>query len=386
MSADNKNEKADDEYSVDLPPLAQRRANISMEAAHNVTKKSSNPFLQQQQQKNQQKQAPYVTINPKQTEPPINHPNFHSDCQPLDPDRPLNDIPMPAPRQINPMMQLYGINIERQTLQEDNLLQNEYRNNDEAQDAKPLYSQWQLIDSPALASYLGLLKAGGLINIPASFYRHPNPDSAKPLLKPLYPLSAQAVALDMADIHAAIQQYPHLTRYGLQSKPQYHHNHHHAAKKFAAGLAQLTDLTQLALAMPEMLNDGFAPNWEVILYPERFDNGVDSLATDLLACRLAVHVLGQCEMRQSINRKLCAQQICQYMRSYLLSQCRLSGHSADDYRHIRLYAGHVIVAAIYLGWQIQVSENNCVYFAVSSRSALFTRYPNLFEYYIDGWQ
>ena len=138
--------------------------------------------------------------------------------------------------------------------------------------------------------------------------------------------------------------------------------------------------------MPEMLNDGFAPNWEVILYPERFDNGVDSLATDLLACRLAVHVLQQCETRQSINRKLCAQQICQYMRSYLLSQCRLSGRDADEYRYIRLYAGHVIVAAIYLGWEMQISEDNCAYFAVSSRSALFTRYPNLFEYYIDGWQ
>ena len=427
MSADDQNGKANDECSAASPPLAKGVDNNSAQADLNAEKnslylssqqhqdstnqslikktKNTKSTLDQQQQASQQKQTSYVTTHGKQAEPSIIHPNFDRNSQPLDPARSLCDIPMPAPRQMNPMLQLYGISIEHPTLQNDDLSEKGRGSDEKMASGNKLYSQWELIDSPALSSYLELLKAGGLIRLPHSFYRHPNPDHAKPLLKPLYPLSAQAAALDMADIHAVIEQYPQLTRYGLQ---QVNHSDKQTAQSadksiakysaaqnkllnkrshnFHAKLSKSIDSIQLALAMPEMLNDGFAPNWEVILYPERFDNGVDSLATDLLACRLAVHVLQQCETRQSINRKLCAQQICQYMRSYLLSQCRLSGRDADEYRYIRLYAGHVIVAAIYLGWEMQISEDNCAYFAVSSRSALFTRYPNLFEYYIDGWQ
>ena len=402
MSADDHNDKAvkiSQETTAKLvQPADAKLDNLSKK---NTMDTAAHQRLMTNIQSSAKRQLQETCKSSKQLQPAITHPNFNDNCQPIDPERSLLDIPMPAPRQINPMMQLYGISIEHQSLQDNDVSHHQYCSHHKERANKP-YSQWELIDSPALASYLELLKAGGLIRLSDRFYRHPDPKHAKPLLKPLYPLSAQAAALDMTDIHAVMQQYPQLTRYGLQAKSSENGNKSKPANnrynsfknnaltkssnQFTANLSASMRSDQLARAMPEMLNDGFAPDWEIILYPERFDNGVDSLATDLLACRLAVHVLEQCEMRQSINRKLCAQQICQYMRSYLLSQCRLSGYDADVYRHIRLYPGHVIVAGVYLGWQMQISEDDCVYFALSSRSALFTRYPNIFEYYIDGWQ
>lgn len=124
-----------------------------------------------------------------------------------------------------------------------------------------------------------------------------------------------------------------------------------------------------------------------------------SLATDILPCSVALHALTQCPTRQSINTSYSAEQICQHLRSYLLSECRHSPTHQDQYRQIRLFAGHVIVAAHVLGWDIQVSDatptsrsahpksptyQTC-YFNMSSRCGLLARYPNMTEYDINGW-
>ena len=454
MSADDQNDKAtDDECPTSLPlearnfsrALSKKRSSKAIKTPQYNAQNSSLPNTIYDQQninpspKNRsganlqqtQKQNTHPTDTVKQTTPAIMHPNFNANHQPPDPARSLNDIPAPAPRRMDVMRQLYGVaiaynyphshndsyphkgethfdtsklacdirqdkvDLKNNKIASNNAASNDNFNDNENHKKTKLCSPWQLIESPALSSYIELLELAGLIKLPASFYRHPHADQAKELLRPLYPLSEKAAALDMVDISSVITQYPLLTRYGIgQQRPRDcyqqllkpNKSQQQVVKSNPPPLNNVqTQSERLAMVMPEMLNDGFAPDWEVILYPERFDNEVDSLATDILACRLAVHILGQCETRQTINRRLSAQQICQYMRSYLLSQCHFARRDAEEYRHIRLYAGHVIVAAVYLGWQVQISADNKVYFAVSSRSALFTRYPNLSEYYINGW-
>ncbi|WP_227431078.1 hypothetical protein [Psychrobacter sp. I-STPA6b] len=341
------------------------------------------------------------TTHSKSKPSSIIHPNFDPKQTPIDPARSLLDTPPPVTayhRQKVFSQICEQISQNKGTLEVDrqpyHKMQNVKQDTSSKQNLSTLttqttqcLSQWQLIDSPALASYLELLQAGGLMKVPASFYHNPDASQADPLLQPLYPLSALALSVDMADVSAILQQYPMLTRYGMAKTCPCP-----SSAKFARRLAEYHQQSkgqleprELAMMMPEMLNDIFAPDWEVILYPERFDNGIDSLATDILPCRLAVHALSQCDTRKTINRRLSAQQICQYLRSYLLSQCRLSKHDTSQYRHIRIYEGHVIMAGVFLGWQIQISSDNEVYFAVSSRSSLFTRYPNLTEYYINGW-
>ncbi|UNK05878.1 hypothetical protein MN210_03615 [Psychrobacter raelei] len=328
----------------------------------------------------------------------IRHPSFNGDAIGLDPDRPLSDIPHPAPRYQQALHQL----VERTQIPHQ--LSESQREGSNA-------SMWALIASPELASHLELLQLGGLINLPAHFFE-PVFDTASgseqsdhlesanvsdtQLLAPLTQMSL----LDMADIYQACQQYPGLTRYGFRRS-------HCNDDQTWAGQADKQNhgvcSSKLSALMPEMINDLFAPSWEVILYPERFDNGVDSLTTDILACSVAVHILKQCRRQAHINEYLTAKQICQHMRSYVLSQCNLHPQFAKQYRQIRLFEGHVVVAASYLSLQVQHAKQHSktaitnqkgetshnlgqpIYLNLCSDCVLFTRYPNISNYYINGW-
>ncbi len=305
----------------------------------------------------------------------MRHPNFHSAMATVNPDRPLTDIPEPAPRyqhSLGKLLSMYNVAAKE-------------KNADEA-------SMWALIASPELASHLDLLQLGGLINLPNQFFE-PKYNCEAKILSPLTQMSL----LDMSDIYQVCAKYPTLTRYGFKSSGE--------LQQSVGTKSAITDggVSSLSAAMPEMINDLFAPSWEAILYPERFDNEVDSLTTDILACSTAVHILKQCKTRQSINRSLTAKQICQHMRSYVLSQCNVHPQFEQQYRQIRLFEGHVVVAASYLGFDVvharkhssAATVNNkgetsgnlgqAIYINVSSQSSLFIRYPNLSSYYINGW-
>ena len=123
----------------------------------------------------------------------------------------------------------------------------------------------------------------------------------------------------------------------------------------------------------------------MVLQPQDFDTGAGSLVTDIMACSVAVHALKQCATRKSLNYSYRADQICHYVRSYLLNQMNEAPASAYQYRQIRLFTGHIIVAACYLGWDIQVSDDGACYFNISSRCGLLTRYANMSDYTINGW-
>ena len=135
----------------------------------------------------------------------------------------------------------------------------------------------------------------------------------------------------------------------------------------------------------ELLNSVYADDWQVVLQPQQFDSGAGSLATDIMACSVAVHALKQCSTRKTINHSYSAAQICQHLRSYLLSQIVFEPAQRDAYRQVRLFTGHIIVAAYHLGWDIQVSHNGQCYFTISSRCGLLTRYANMQDYDINGW-
>lgn len=310
----------------------------------------------------------------------MRHPNFHSSMATLNPDRPLTDIPEPAPRyqqSLGKLLSMYDVSIKEKKV-------------DKA-------SMWALIASPELASHLDLLQLGGLINLPNQFFE-PKSNSEAKILSPLTEMSL----LDLSDIYQVCAKYPTLTRYGFKRSSDKRISD---SQKLISTKPAITDtsISSLFSAMPEMINDLFAPSWEAILYPERFDNEVDSLTTDILACSVAVHILKQCQTRQSINRSLTAKQICQHMRSYVLSQCNEHPQFEKQYRQIRLFEGHVVVAASYLGFDVvhaskhssastvnnkgETSGNlgQAIYINVSSHSSLFIRYPNLSSYYINGW-
>lgn len=136
----------------------------------------------------------------------------------------------------------------------------------------------------------------------------------------------------------------------------------------------------------DIVNLDNVADWEIIFYPERFDEGQGNLSTDILACSIAVHVLQQCPTRQTINEKITVEDICDYIRSYQLSQCLLVPSLREQLRHTPIYVGHVIVAAHYLGWQIEQDEKDEVHFNIGSRCGLFARYPRLGDYYINGWK
>lgn len=311
------------------------------------------------------------------TQPAIVHPNFDPSQTPLDPARPLTDIPEPARRGNNQLRRLYGRSVRFHQPREETL------------------SKWQLVASEPFAEHLALLSAANLIEIPDSFYRpyHNHSQSAQSLLSSLEQMSL----VDMTDIQAAMNQYPKLTRYGFVALDDLNSDLSKKAVKKSvkdkvAPANSSTNNKVLSLHtmakrhnLDELLNSMYADDWQVILQPQQFETGAGSLATDIMACSVAVHALKQCATRKSINHSYSAAQICQHLRSYLLSQVYLTPTQRHQYRQIRLFSGHIIVAAVHLGWDIHVRSDGECYFNLSSRSSLLTRYPNMQDYDINGW-
>ena len=297
------------------------------------------------------------------TQPAITHPNFDPHQKALDPARPLTDIPEPA-RRVNAQLQrLYGRAPHFYRADKMNL------------------SKWQLVASEAFAEHLDFLKAAQLMAIPDSFYHN---HSEQPLLSSLETMTL----LDMADIGQVIKAYPQLTRFGFMENRQ----QNNVQLKVNVKTEVKSDNKSSSLSAilkrhnrDELLNSIYADDWHVILQPEQFETGEGSLATDVMACSVAVHVLKQCPTRKTINQSYSAAQICQYVRSYVLSQACLVPALRYQYRQIRLFAGHVIVAALHLGWEIQVADDGQCYFNLSSRCGLLTRYANMHDYAINGW-
>ncbi|WP_186473713.1 hypothetical protein [Psychrobacter sp. KCTC 72983] len=292
-------------------------------------------------------------------QPAIVHPNFDPKRSPLDPARPLSDIPEPARRLDGQLRRLYGNSTRFYQPTEASL------------------SKWSLIASEALAEHLSLLKAAQLVELPDSFYQN---HSDQPLLSPL----SKMTLLDMSDIQQAIRTYPKLNRYGFGSADSDEMAEPNNNDKVNESLASLRALIK-RYNPDELLSSLYADDWQVILQPQQFETGEGSLATDIMACSAAVHALKQCSTRKSINHSYSAAQICQHVRSYLLSQFVCEPTQRHAYRQIRIFAGHIIVAAYHLGWEIQVRADGQSYFNISSRSGLLTRYANMQDYEINGW-
>ncbi|MGM8897440.1 MULTISPECIES: hypothetical protein [unclassified Psychrobacter] len=305
-------------------------------------------------------------------QPAIVHPNFDPSQSPLDPARPLSDIPEPARRLNGQLRRLYGNSARFYQPNEDSL------------------SKWELVASEALVEHLSLLNAAKLVEFPDNFYQN---HSEQPLLSPL----SDMTLLDMSDIQQAIRAHPKLNRYGfaLADSPVKINkndggsnnnvsNNDFNKKDTKASSASLRALTK-RYNPDELLNSLYADDWQVILQPQQFETGEGSLATDIMACSVALHALKQCSTRKTINHSYSAAQICQHVRSYLLSQLDLEPAQRYQYRQVRLFAGHIIVAAYHLGWDIQVSHDGQCYFNLSSRNGLLTRYPNMQDYDINGW-
>lgn len=294
---------------------------------------------------------------PDNDKPAIMHPNFDHSQTLLDPARPLLDIPEPARRNNSQLHRLYGKVV------------NFYKADN------PRLSKWLLLASKSFAEHLDLLSAAQLIDLPDSFYKNSNAQTSAALLTSLEHMTL----LDMADIQQAMARYPKLSRYGFLPDDMIKKSKDKHAKS-----ATLRSLTK-NYNPDELLTSLYADDWQVILQPELFETGEGSLVTDIMACSVAVHALRQCTSRRSINQSFSATQICQHLRSYLLSQLKLLPAHRLQYRQIRLFAGHIIVAAYHLGWDIQVNADNDVHFNLSSRSALLSRYPNMQDYAINGW-
>lgn len=289
-------------------------------------------------------------------QPAIVHPNFDPKRLPIDPARPLTDIPEPARRLNGQLRRLYGRSTRFYQPKTDSL------------------SKWALVASEALAEHLSLLSAAKLIELPESFYHN---HSDQPLLSPLTDMTL----LDMADIQRALQAYPKLTRYGFARVDSINIDNNINKPLKTESLRALTRRYN----PDELLNSVYADDWQVVLQPQQFDSGAGSLATDIMACSVAVHALKQCSTRKTINHSYSAAQICQHLRSYLLSQIVFEPAQRDAYRQVRLFTGHIIVAAYHLGWDIQVSHDGQSYFTISSRCRLLTRYANMQDYDINGW-
>ncbi|MBP8032368.1 MAG: hypothetical protein KAY63_01300 [Psychrobacter sp.] len=289
-------------------------------------------------------------------QPAIVHPNFDPKRLPIDPARPLTDIPEPARRLNGQLRRLYGRSTRFYQPKTDSL------------------SKWALVASEALAEHLSLLSAAKLIELPESFYHN---HSDQPLLSPLTDMTL----LDMADIQRALQAYPKLTRYGFARVDSINIDNNINKPLKTESLRALTRRYN----PDELLNSVYADDWQVVLQSQQFDSGAGSLATDIMACSVAVHALKQCSTRKTINHSYSAAQICQHLRSYLLSQIVFEPAQRHAYRQVRLFTGHIIVAAYHLGWDIQVSHDGQCYFTISSRCGLLTRYANMQDYDINGW-
>lgn len=299
------------------------------------------------------------SISPDNNQPAIVHPNFDPNQSLIDPARPLTDIPEPKRPPNSQLRRLYGQSVRFY------------------QPIEASLSKWALIASEPLAEHLSLLKAAQLIELPDSFYQN---HSEQLLISSLSDLNL----LDMSDIQRAIRAHPKLHRYGftfIDSPVEAINSVGKFTKKTNASLHALTKRYN----PDELLNSLYAEDWQVVLQPQQFETGEGSLATDIMACSVAVHALKHCHTRKSINQRYSAAQICQHVRSYLLSQIGLEPSQRHAYRQMRVFAGHIIVAAYHLGWDIQVAADGQCYFNVSSRSGLLTRYPNMQDYDINGW-
>lgn len=295
--------------------------------------------------------------------PAIVHPNFDPKQIPLDPARPLIDIPEPARHVNRQLRRFYG------------------KSSKFTQPKAASLSKWQLMASAAFSEHLALLTAAKLIDLPAHFYHN---NSTQPLLSTLAPM----VLLDMPDIQRVICRYPTLTRYGfVRADSATQVDTPQATESQCKPQCKSQSLRAVIRHYDpdELLNSLYADDWQVVLQPQDFDTGAGSLVTDIMACSVAVHALKQCATRKSINYSYRAEQICHYVRSYLLSQMNEAPASSYQYRQIRLFTGHIIVAACYLGWDIQVSDDGACYFNISSRCGLLTRYANMSDYTINGW-
>ena len=306
-------------------------------------------------------------------QPAIVHPNFDPKRLPLDPARPLTDIPEPARRLNSQLRRLYGSSTRFYQPNTDSL------------------SKWALMASEALAEHLSLLSAARLVELPESFYRN---HSEQPLLASLTDMTL----LDMADIQRVLQTYSKLTRYGFLATDNINTDNNINTDSGQAN-NQTTDNNHIKKALAseslraltkrynpdELLNSVYADDWQVILQPQQFDSGEGSLATDLMACSVAVYALKHCSTRKTINHSYSATQICQHLRSYLLSQVIFEPAQRHAYLQVRLFTGHIIVAAYHLGWDIHVNSDGQCYFNISSRCGLLTRYANMQDYDINGW-
>lgn len=308
---------------------------------------------------------------PTNQQPAIVHPNFDPKQTPIDPARSLSDIPEPARRENSQLRRLYGKSSRFQ------------------QSAAERLSKWALIASDPLAEHLALLKAAQLIELPDSFYQNyrydPNHASEQALLTSIDSMQL----IDMADIQSAISAYPKLTRFGFLTTDMTNKSIIKARPLTDTATHDSKSATLRTLVKrynaDELLNSLYAYDWQVILQPQEFETGSGSLATDIMACSVAVHALKQCPTRKTINKSYSAAQLCQYVRSYLLSQLGNAPASRQHYRQIRLFSGHIIVAAHHLGWDIQADKNGNCYFNISSRCALLNRYANMQDYAINGW-
>lgn len=297
------------------------------------------------------------------------HPNFNPALMPPDPARALTDIPEPARRVNRQLRRLYGKTSRPQS------------------SSIETASQWQLVASQPFAEHLELLQAARLMVLPDSFYKKHNPKKSQPLLTPLTHLQL----LDLAEITRAIAQLPRLTRYGiLGDKKADTETHKNAKNHKDENLKNKTPSTFRAIIKQfdndELLSAKYADDWQVILQPQQFEAGEGSLATDIMACSVAVHALQQSNTRKSINQRYSASDICEYVRHYVLSQVLITPAQRYAYRQIRVFEGHIIVAAIHLGWQLQVCADGQCYFNLSSRSSLLTRYANMQDFIINDWQ
>lgn len=299
------------------------------------------------------------SVLPDNQHPAIVHPNFDPKQPPIDPARPLTDIPEPTRRLERQLRRLYGHSGRFHSPNTDSL------------------SKWALIASETLAEHLSLLRAAKLAEFPDSFYHN---NSEQPLLSPLHDMHL----LDLSDIQQAVRAYPKLHRYGFTFTDSPVPSACGTRKQAKSTSASLRALTK-RYNPDELLSSLYADDWQVVLQPQQFETGEGSLATDIMACSVAVHALKQCRTRKTINQSYSAAQICQHVRSYLLSQIGLEPSQRHAYRQIWIFAGHIIVAAYHLGWEIQVAADGQCYFNVSSRSGLLTRYPNMQDYDINGW-
>ena len=305
--------------------------------------------------------AEQLSLLSNQTQPAIVHPNFDPRQTALDPARPLSDIPEPVRRVNGQINRLYSRATRFHQPHSDKL------------------SKWKLVASESFNDYLGFLQAAKLISIPDSFYHN---HSAQPLLSALDTMTM----LDMADIVQVMNRYPTLTRHDFMTEYKSSKDHKKSSIRSNAENKDASLRTIIKHHNPdELLNSVYAEDWQVLLQPEQFESGVGSLATDIIACSVALHALKQCPTRKTINHSYSAEQICQYVRSYVLSEVRRTPALRYQYRQIRLFSGHIVVAAQQLGWEIHIAENGHCYFNISSRCGLLTRYANMQDYAINGW-